>query len=297
MSQILLIGGNGQVGQELEQLLPPDQTLSVSRSQSRLQCDLAHLDQVREVIRQAQPRLIINAAAYTAVDRAETESELATTVNAIAPKIMAEEAQRLNAGLIHLSTDYVFDGQKNTPYLETDSTNPMSVYGQSKLLGEVGIAETCDRHLILRTAWVYGTYGKSNFVKTMLRLGSDREQLRVVVDQVGSPTWAKQIAETIVELLPKFDQTPSGIYHLTNSGVTSWYDFAIAIFEEAQALGWPLKIQDVVPISTAEYPTPAKRPAYSALACQKISGILGKHPPHWRQGLRQMLTHFSQTSL
>lgn len=294
MTRILLVGSQGQVGQELERLLPTDQTVSLSRPT----LDLAAPETLREAVRQYQPEVIINAAAYTAVDRAEREPELAHAVNAIAPKILAEEAQRLKAGVIHLSTDYVFDGQKNTPYLESDPTNPMSVYGQTKLAGEIGVTQMCDRHFILRTAWVYGTYGKGNFVKTMLRLGSDREQLRVVMDQVGSPTWAKQIADTIQVILPlvQQEQIAPGIYHITNSGVTSWYDFAIAIFEEARNLGWTLKVEDVVPITTADYPTPAQRPAYSALACQKISGILGVHLPHWRQGLRQMLIHLSQNS-
>jgi dTDP-4-dehydrorhamnose reductase len=289
MTRILLIGSNGQVGSELALLLPDSKTLA------RPLIDLTQPETLREPIREYQPEVIINAAAYTAVDRAESEPELAHAVNAIAPTVMAEEAQRLNATLIHLSTDYVFDGQKNTPYLETDPTNPMSAYGQSKLAGEIGVSKLCDRSLILRTAWVYGTYGKGNFVKTMLKLGGDRDQLRVVVDQVGSPTWARHLADTIVELLQQ-DTVESGIYHVTNSGVTSWYDFAIAIFEEARALGWVLNVQDVTPITTADYPTPAKRPAYSALSGQKISGILGKHPPHWRQGLRQMLTHLSQNS-
>jgi dTDP-4-dehydrorhamnose reductase len=289
MTRILLIGSNGQVGSELALLLPDSKTLA------RPLIDLTQPETLREPIREYQPEVIINAAAYTAVDRAESEPELAHAVNAIAPTVMAEEAQRLNATLIHLSTDYVFDGQKNTPYLETDPTNPMSAYGQSKLAGEIGVSKLCDRSLILRTAWVYGTYGKGNFVKTMLKLGGDRDQLRVVVDQVGSPTWARHLADTIVELLQQ-DTVESGIYHVTNSGVTSWYDFAIAIFEEARALGWVLNVQDVTPITTADYPTPAKRPAYSPLSGQKISGILGKHPPHWRQGLRQMLTHLSQNS-
>ena len=293
MARILLIGSGGQVGQELNRLLPSDQTLAISRSQA---FDLTHPETLRDAIHHYQPTLIINAAAYTAVDRAESEPELVHTVNAIAPVVMAEAAQKLNAGIVHLSTDYVFDGQKNTPYLESDLPNPMSVYGQSKLAGEVGIHNACDRHLILRTAWVYGTYGKSNFVKTMLRLGSDRDQVRVVVDQIGSPTGAEQIAATIVDLLPQFERVTPGIYHLTNSGVASWYDFAIAIFEEAQSLGWRLEVKEVVPIVTADYPTPAKRPAYSVLACQKISSILGRHPAHWRQGLRQMLTHLSQNS-
>jgi dTDP-4-dehydrorhamnose reductase len=292
MTRILLIGSNGQVGSELAFLLPDSKTLA------RPSIDLTQPETLREPIREYRPDVIINAAAYTAVDRAESEPEIAHAVNAIAPTVIAEEAQRLKATLIHLSTDYVFDGQKNTPYLESDPTNPMSAYGQSKLAGEIGVSKLCDRSLILRTAWVYGTYGKGNFVKTMLKLGGDREQLRVVVDQVGSPTWARHLAVTIVELveLLQQDAVESGIYHVTNSGVTSWYDFAIAIFEEARSLGWTLKVQDVVPITTADYPTPAKRPAYSALSGQKISCILGKHPPHWRQGLRQMLTHLSQNS-
>jgi dTDP-4-dehydrorhamnose reductase len=294
MARTLIIGSNGQAGQELVRLLPSDLTLALSRAQ----LDLADPAQIYDAIRQYQPTLIINAAAYTAVDRAETETELAHAINAIAPQTMAEAAQSIGAAIIHLSTDYVFDGQKNTPYLETDPTDPVSFYGRSKLAGERGVQQ-CDRHLILRTSWVYGVYGKNNFVKTMLRLGNDREQLRVVVDQTGSPTWARHIATTIVELMPKLQQQEiaSGIYHVTNSGVASWYDFAIAIFDQARSLGWQLKVQDIIPISTAEYPTAAQRPAYSVLACQKISGILGKHPTHWQQGLRQMLTQLSQNSL
>jgi dTDP-4-dehydrorhamnose reductase len=308
MSRILLIGGHGQVGRELAILLPG--ALSLARPV----IDLSQPDRLREVIRSAAPSLIINAAAYTAVDRAESESELAQLVNATAPTVMAEEADRLGAGLIHLSTDYVFDGQKNTPYLASDPTGPTSVYGRTKLAGEVGIRATGCQHVILRTAWVYGVYGQGNFVKTMLRLGREREQLKVVVDQLGTPTWARHIAETVVALGAQLQpeafpavmpvenpaanpvQASSGTYHFTNSGVTSWYDFAVAIFEEARALGWPLKVTQVLPITTADYPTPAQRPAYSVLSGQEISAILGEYPAHWRQALRQMLAQLEEQS-
>jgi dTDP-4-dehydrorhamnose reductase len=201
---------------------------------------------------------------------------------------MAESAEKIQAKFLHISTDYVFDGRKNTPYLETDLTNPLGVYGQSKLRGEEEIKTVNSQAIILRTAWVYGSYGKSNFVKTMLRLGKEREELKVVVDQVGSPTWAKDIATAITHLLINVDN-PAGIYNFTNSGVASWFDLTKAIFEEAKISGIPLKIQRVIPITTAEYPTPAARPAYSVLSSQKISQQLGYIPPYWRDSLKAML--------
>ncbi|BAY77147.1 dTDP-4-dehydrorhamnose reductase [Nostoc linckia NIES-25] len=283
---ILLIGSNGQVGQELQQILPSyGNTISVARPT----VDLTEPDTLRSIIRSKQPQIIINAAAYTAVDKAESESEQAGAINATAPLILAEESQKLGAFLIHISTDYVFDGNGCCPYQETDATNPLSVYGKTKLAGEQAIRENCTHHLILRTAWVYGNFGKSNFVKTMLRLGAERPELRIVADQIGSPTWAKDIAAVITEIIPHLSLDIAGTYHYTNSGVASWYDFAIAIFEEAQQLGFPLKVENIVPITTPEYPTPARRPPYSVLACGKISALLGTHPPHWRQRLRQML--------
>ncbi|WP_448269466.1 dTDP-4-dehydrorhamnose reductase [Nostoc sp. DSM 114159] len=283
---ILLIGSNGQVGKELQQILSSSGNII---SVARPTVDLTQPDTLRKVIRSKQPQIIINAAAYTAVDKAESEPELATVINATAPLIIAQESQKLGAFLIHISTDYVFDGNGCSPYQETDATNPLSVYGKTKLAGEEAIQETCAHHLILRTAWVYGTFGKSNFVKTMLRLGAERQELRVVADQIGSPTWAQDIATVIGQTIPQLTPEISGIYHYTSSGVASWYDFAVAIFEEAQQLGLPLKIERVVPITTAEYPTPARRPAYSVLACGKISAILRTYPSHWRQRLRQML--------
>lgn len=299
MPKILLTGCQGQVGQELQHLLP-DLGKVVALSRSEL--DLSRPDRLSNQIMALQPDWIVNAAAYTAVDRAETDIELATAINGVAPQVLAETAQALGATLVHLSTDYVFDGSKGSPYTEVDPTHPLSVYGHTKLMGEQAVREVCDRHLILRTAWVYGTQGKGNFVKTMLRLGAEREQLRVVTDQIGSPTWARDLAEAIAHLLqilstrsPAERESLYGTYHFTNSGVASWYDFAIAIFAEAQQLGIPLKVQEVIPIPTQDYPTPAHRPAYSVLNCGKITPLLGHHPPHWHHSLRQMLTlHFAQ---
>lgn len=288
MSQsILLIGNTGQLGQELQQaLVPHKDTIAVGRPT----IDLAQPDTLRQLITEVQPQIVINAAAYTAVDKAESEPQLAKVINAIAPGILAQEVEKLGAFLIHFSTDYVFDGCQSNPYQETDKTNPLSVYGESKLGGELAIRYNGDRHIIFRTSWVYGTYGKSNFVKTMLKLGSEREEIRVVADQIGSPTWTGDIANAIAGLLPHLERPDiGGTYHYTNSGVASWYDFAVAIFEEAQQLGFPLKVQRVTPIVTADYPTPAQRPAYSVLSCAKISKVLETHPPHWRQGLRRML--------
>jgi len=291
MRQILLTGITGQLGQELQRtLLPLGNVIATGRGG----IDLAQPMGIRQAIREIKPDLIVNAAAYTAVDKAETKTELAQSINAVAPLIMAEEAQRLRASIVHISTDYIFDGLKNTPYTEEDTPNPISVYGESKLAGEEGIRQGCDRHTILRTAWVYGAFGKTNFVKTMLRLGAERDEIRVVADQVGTPTWARDIAKAITQLsqlnLEKTQEPPPGkTYHFTNSGIASWYDFAITIFEEARKLGYKLKVQRVVPITTSEYPTLAQRPPYSVLSHQKISAVLGSYPPHWRQGIQQTL--------
>ncbi len=284
MKRILLTGITGQLGEELQRTLVPfGEIIGVDRQS----LDLSQTEQIRGVIAQIQPDLIINAAAYTAVDKAETETEAAMAINATAPTIMAQEAERIGATLIHVSTDYVFDGSKNIPYTESDHPNPINAYGKSKLLGEQGVQQNCDRHIILRTAWVYGVYGKGNFVKTMLRLGTQRQEVRVVVDQVGTPTWTGDLAGAIAKITQH--NFPYGVYNCTNSGAISWYDFAVAIFEEAEKLGFPVQVQQVVPITTPEYPTPAPRPAYSVLSGKKISGVLGTHLPHWRQGLRQML--------
>jgi dTDP-4-dehydrorhamnose reductase len=291
---ILLIGNNGQVGTELQNILSSDyQVIGLARPK----IDLTQGHNLRQIIQEIKPEIIINAAAYTAVDKAESEAEIAHKVNAIAPQIIAAESQKLGSFLIHISTDYVFDGNSNYPYQENDITNPLSMYGQTKLAGEMAVQQACTDYIILRTAWVYGTYGKGNFVKTMLRVGKDRPEVRVVADQIGSPTWAHDIADTISKIIPQLTSEISGIYHYTNSGVASWYDFAIAIFEEARKLGLPVQINQVIPITTPEYPTPAKRPAYSVLACRKISQLLGTYPPHWRQKLILMLKELKEKSL
>lgn len=297
MKRILLTGCTGQLGQELQRTLAHEgEVIGVNRQT----VDLLQTASIRQAITEVKPDLIVNAAAYTVVDKAETETELAQAVNETAPTVMAQEAQKQGATLIHISTDYVFDGRKNTPYTEDDVTNPLGVYGRTKLKGEEGIRQTCTNHLILRTAWVYGRFGKVNFVKTMLRLFAEREEVRVVADQVGSPTWAADLAQAIAILVSVSSQEPAqsciptGTYHYTNSGVASWYDFAVAILEEAKPLGFSLKVQRIVPITTADYPTPAKRPAYSVLSGKKISDLLGSHPPHWRQALRQMLVELYQ---
>ncbi|MEG3909278.1 dTDP-4-dehydrorhamnose reductase [Microcoleus sp. w1-18aA5] len=284
--KILLAGGSGQLAQELQPIL-----LSVGDviALDRTRLDLSQPESIRQAMAEIQPDLVINSGAYTAVDKAESEPELAYAVNAIAPGIFAEECEKQGASLIHFSTDYVFDGSHGSAYLETDSTNPLGTYGKSKLAGEAAILKSGNRHIIIRTAWVYGNGGKSNFVKTMLRLGKEREEIRVVADQIGSPTWTGDLGAATSQIIPLLGPETFGTYQYTNSGVCSWYDFAIAIFEEAAQLGLPLKVQRVIPITTAEYPTPAKRPAFSVLSTVKISALLGTYPPHWRQGLRQML--------
>lgn len=291
MKRILVTGINGQLGEELQKTLASAaKVIGVGRER----VDFSQPESLRQIIAAAKPDAVINSAAYTAVDKAESEFDLAMAVNGQAPGIIAAECRKLGIRLIHISTDYVFDGTKSYPYQDADPTNPLGAYGRSKLAGELAIRQNCEDAIIIRTAWVYGVGGKGNFVKTMLRLGSEKEEIRVVGDQIGSPTWTGDLANAIVSVLNK---ASPGTYHYTNSGVASWYDFAVAIFEEASQLGWNLKVQRVIPITTAEYPTPAKRPSYSVLSCAKIAAVLGTNPPHWRQGLRQMLKDFSQSKL
>ncbi|KKJ01633.1 dTDP-4-dehydrorhamnose reductase [Prochlorothrix hollandica PCC 9006 = CALU 1027] len=292
--RILILGCWGQVGRALQLVLGPRATVI---PWDKSQCDLTHLplelDRFAQAIQTLKPDVIINGAAYTAVDRAEEEPELAQQINGTALQSLAQLAHRCGATLVHISTDYVFNGFGHRPYGETDAPDPLGIYGRSKLAGEKAIvAEGCDRYLILRTAWVYSEYDRPNFLKTMVRLGQEREVLQVVADQVGSPTWARDIAEVIAALMVRIHQDPSlsGIYHYSNSGVASWYDFAVAIFEEAIAAGWSLKLKQLIPIATEDYPTPAQRPAYSVLNCHKVRQVLQFTPPHWHQSLRQAIT-------
>jgi len=289
--KILITGASGQLGQELQHLIAGEAEVT---SMTREELDLSQPDAIAQTIRTVKADVVVNAAAYTAVDKAESETELAIAINGTAPEILAREVKKQGSFLIHISTDYVFKGTNGYPYLETDPTDPINAYGRSKLAGEQAIQACCDRYVIFRTAWVYGVGGKGNFVKTMLRLGKDREEVRVVADQIGSPTWTGDIAAIISQWI-KSHLDLTGIYNYTNSGVASWYDFAVAIFEEAKQLGFPLKLERVVPITTPEYPTPAKRPAYSVLAGGKIAAVMGYPAPHWRQSLRKMLQQLRES--
>lgn len=284
MTKILLFGSQGQVGTELSYTLA---NIGELIKLDRTILDLTNDDKIRQTIQEIKPNIIVNASAYTAVDKAESEADLAYQINSIVPKIIAEESAKIRAKFIHISTDYVFDGKANTPYLETDLTNPLGVYGKSKLLGEANIKNNSDNYIILRTAWVYGIYGQGNFLKTMIRLGKEREQIKVVIDQVGCPTYAEDIALIINKLITQFsdEKNSQKIYHFTNLGVCSWYDFAVNIFKSAQKLGYNLKIKEILPITTSEYPTPAKRPTYSVLSTKKISQDLDFIPNYWQDSL------------
>ena len=280
--KILLTGSTGQVGYELARSL---QGLGEVVAVDRQGMDLSDLDQVRDVIRRVQPGLIVNPAAYTAVDKAESEPALAYRVNAEAPGLMAREARLLGAAMVHYSTDYVFDGSAPAARVEDDPTGPLNVYGASKLAGEQAIAEAGIPHLIFRTSWVYGMRGK-NFLLTMLRLARERDELRVVADQHGAPTWSRTIADTSALVLaqaraggPDWWTQHSGVYHLSAQGSTTWYEFTRAIVEAA---GLDCR---VLPITSAEYPTPAKRPQYSVLSSQRLMSRFC-HVPDWKVALR-----------
>lgn len=292
-NQILLTGVNGQVGHELILSLAP---LGKVHALDRNQLDLTNADSIRRVIRDIKPDLIVNPAAYTAVDKAESEPELAYLINAIAPGVMAEEAASLGIPMVHYSTDYVYDGNKSEPYLESDPTNPLSVYGKSKLAGEEAIRASGASHLILRTSWVYGARGK-NFMKTILRLASEREQLRIVADQFGAPTTSHAIAEATARVLARWELGISGTYHFTCAGYTSWYGFAQAIIDEYIVLsmqnGWPeLRVasDNIYPITTFDYPTPAVRPKNSRLECGKLKNDFGVELGDWKSALKDAVS-------
>ncbi|WP_251962617.1 dTDP-4-dehydrorhamnose reductase [Pseudomonas sp. Marseille-Q5299] len=280
--RVLVCGHNGQVAQALKTQLAG---LGEIHLLGRDQLDLAQPEALREPLRQLAPGLIINAAAYTAVDQAETEPDTAFAINAQAPGVLAEEALRLGAPLIHYSTDYVFDGEKATPYNEQDVPNPLGVYGRSKLAGEQAIAAVGGAHLILRTSWVYSLHGR-NFLLTMQRLLQEKPQLRVVDDQIGAPTWATTIALSTRVLIERWQAGRAGAwgtYHLAAQGQTSWFGFAQAIGEQLKARG--LSCAELLPIPSSEYPTPARRPANSRLDCSRLAREWGVTLPHWQQAL------------
>jgi dTDP-4-dehydrorhamnose reductase len=303
--KILLIGKNGQVGAELALTLPH---LGELVAVDRQELNLSNAAQIRETIQAIRPNIIVNAAAYTAVEQAESDEAAAHIVNAKAAGIMAEEAKKIGAILVHYSTDYVFDGTKRTPYVEEDAPNPLSAYGRTKLAGEQAIQQVKSPHLIFRTGWVYSTHGK-NFLLTILRLASQREELRIVRDQIGAPTSGREIAKATSSVLAKIVDMltpeatfppgiPSGIYHLTGAGETSWSEFAASILSEASSTnpiprwqteatgGAPLIARGVIPITTAEFPTRAVRPPYSVLSNERLARVFGVRLQDWKKELK-----------
>jgi len=294
--KILLLGRNGQLGWELQRSLAPLGEVVALASQAQDNpnqwCgDLADLRGLRQTVRAVAPDLVVNAAAYTAVDKAQTEVEKAYAINTQAPALLAEETLRLGAWLAHYSTDYVFDGSGETPWRESDTCAPLSVYGATKRQGELEIARN-PKHLILRTSWVYAARG-SNFAKTMLRLGAEREELRVIDDQIGAPTGAELLADASAHALRQAMAQPAlaGLYHCAAAGQTSWHGYAQWVFQEARRLGMHIKVapERVLPIQSTQYPVAAPRPLNSRLDCRRFGDIFSIHLPFWQFGVRRVL--------
>ena len=290
--KILLLGKNGQVGFELQRALAP---LGEVCAVDQAECDLADASAIRELVRSFKPNLIVNPAAYTAVDKAESEPELAHAINTVAPGVLGEEATKLGAWVVHYSTDYVFDGSKPGVYTEDDFTNPQSVYGHTKREGEIALQQSGARHLIFRTSWVVGAHG-ANFAKTILRLAVERESLNVVADQYGAPTSAALLADVTAQLVRQQQREgdenfPFGLYHLVAGGETNWCDYARFVVTEALAAGKPLKLSpdSIRAITSSEYPTPAKRPANSRLDTSKLRSTFDLELPNWQSGVRHIL--------
>jgi len=290
--KILLTGKNGQLGFELQRALAP---LGDVHAVDTKDCDLADADAVRDLVRRVAPDVIVNPAAYTAVDRAESDEATARAVNAVAPAILAEEGAKLGALMLHYSTDYVFDGTKEGAYTETDVPAPQSVYGRTKFEGEQGVAHANPRHLVLRTSWVVGAHG-GNFAKTMLRLAAERDRLTVVADQFGAPTPAALLADLSAHLVREHARSrgtdfPYGTYHVAAAGETSWHGYAQFVIGEALAAGKPLKatVDAVAPLTTEQYPTPAKRPLNSRLDTTRFRTTFGLVLPPWQDGVRHVL--------
>ena len=292
--KILLFGKGGQVGWELQRSLAPLGELVAVGSHSDDYCGhFENLDGIAQTVRTIAPNVIVNAAAYTAVDKAESEAELAHTVNALACGVLAREAKQSNACLVHYSTDYVFDGSGSQPWLETDSPSPLSVYGATKLAGEQAIISSGCQHLIFRTSWVYAARG-ANFAKTMLRLGAERDRLTVISDQIGAPTGADLLADVTAHAIRALQQHPelAGLYHLVASGETSWYDYACFVLDFARLAGVEIKVTDdaIEAIPSSAFPMAAKRPLNSRLNTDKLCASFNLTLPHWQQGVARMLT-------
>ncbi|MDW2075397.1 dTDP-4-dehydrorhamnose reductase [Vibrio sp. 1863] len=284
--RVLITGGRGQVGYCLTKQLSEYGSNTVL-SLDKEDLDITNQDAVKAMVQEFKPTIIINAAAHTAVDRAEEEVELSYAINRDGPKYLAEAAQEVGAAILHISTDYVFEGNKEGEYLETDITNPQGVYGSSKLAGEEAIAQACEKYIILRTAWVFGEHG-NNFVKTMLRLGAVRDELNIVGDQFGGPTYAGDIAKVLIEIanrISKDEPVEYGIYHYSGLPHVSWYQLADAIFDSAVAQGVLLKKPNLTSISTEQYPTPAKRPSNSRMSTQKITDEFYLEASDWKLAL------------
>jgi hypothetical protein len=277
---ILITGCNGQLGNEM-QVLQKDYPEHHWLNTDVNELDITNSDAINRFVEEHEIDGIVNCAAYTAVDKAESNKRLATALNAEAPTYLAAAMAKRDGWMVQISTDYVFDGTQHTPYTETDTPCPNSVYGATKLAGEVAVAKTCPKHVIIRTAWLYSTFG-NNFVKTMLRLGQEKQQLGVIFDQIGTPTYAHDLALAIMTIINK--GIVPGIYHFSNEGVTSWYDFTKAIHRIAGITTCLVK-----PLHTAEYPTPAHRPAYSVLDKTKIKETFGIEIPHWEESLTKCM--------
>lgn len=288
--RILIIGCNGQVGFLLKEILTNKVELLAL---TRQELDITNENLVNESVNNFKPNVVINAAAYTAVDKAENEEELAFSINSDGPGYLAKAASKVNAALIHISTDYVFEGNKSGQYLETDQVNPQGVYGRSKLSGELAVSQNCSKHIILRTAWVFGEHG-NNFVKIMLRLAKERDELRVVSDQFGGPTYAGDIAKAIITIVNKIDTCKSvdwGVYHYSGLPQVSWYEFSKKILSKAKTKGLLEKTPQLTAISTKEFPTQAKRPMNSKLSCKAIEAKFGIVPSDWQTELNNIMNY------
>ncbi|MGR5547055.1 dTDP-4-dehydrorhamnose reductase [Vibrio sp. PNB22_2_2] len=284
--RVLVTGCNGQVGHSLTELLSNTENVALL-AVDREELDITNQEVVNAAVQTFRPTIIINAAAHTAVDKAEQEVELSYAINRDGPKFLAKAAQEVGAAILHISTDYVFEGNKVGGYVETDVTNPQGVYGASKLAGEIAVAEVCDKHVILRTAWVFGEHG-NNFVKTMLRLGATRNELSIVGDQIGGPTYAGDIAKALVEIAKTISNDKPveyGVYHYSGLPHVSWYEFADAIFDSAVENGVLENKPTLTSIATEQYPTPAKRPSNSTLNTKKITDTFGIEPSVWQIAL------------